>query len=87
MADFFGNLIKIWGGVTEDSASIAADLQDGMLAYCPFEKVAVWRRDETHYETIASTERVLRLVVNMLRGHCLLLMVMLQGSTAQLANQ
>jgi len=64
MADYFGNLIKIWGGATELAVDLADDLQDGMLAYCPFEKVAVWRRDETFYERITTETRVLELIAS-----------------------
>jgi hypothetical protein len=62
MASSLGNIIKIWGDPTETAVDLANSLQDGMLAYCPFEKVAVWRKDSLTYETIPNVERVLELL-------------------------
>ncbi len=64
MGDRFGNLIKIWGDPTETAVDISARLQDGMLAYCPLEKVAVWRKDATTYERLTSETRVLELIAS-----------------------
>ncbi len=62
MSDSYANVIKIWGGATETAVDLAGRIESGMLAYCPYEKVAVWKKDATTYKRLTSEEKVAELV-------------------------